>query len=271
MAHVSRSSPDLQGVRLKLSRAQVHLRTLNRLAQRFLTKQVDRVTKEHEPKTKQHVWWLRNPDPVDAQWSVLIGEVAHNLRCVLDYSANLISVFHGADTANPDIQFPIYTDRGRFESGVERRLPSVPGEKRAYIERLQPYNGGEGEEPWATAPVWWLRCINNFDKHRRLTLTMYSIRESAIDLGPLIDAQGEAGDLAPPGAMHLNPAVTRIEGDTPLFRADEHMNVGYQPSFDIRFGEAPAVVIGLPIFDVLEATYAEVAYFAETLLPSLLV
>src|SRR5205823_2178754 len=73
--------------KLKLERAEVHRQTLNREFQRYWSNHTHEVVAEPHWHHGEVVLRAKVITPPDPAWSVIIGEWAHNLRCVLDYIA----------------------------------------------------------------------------------------------------------------------------------------------------------------------------------------
>ncbi len=102
------------------------------------------------------------PLPMPSQVSILIGEIAYNLRAALDYLVYALAVLDSGKEQS-STQFPIEDTpegfEGRKKQGFLRGLNVA---HIAGIERLQPYKGCD----WTRL----LRSLSNADKHRHLTL-----------------------------------------------------------------------------------------------------
>lgn len=169
----------LDGPRLKIQSAKSEIEELKRLEDVFVHEsQYDIVRTELNLKSGNNVYRVRtSSSPPSLEWGVYIGEIAHNLRSALDelvYQLALLQI----KTPQRNIQFPIFLvgnttrKQGRgliphFEGG-ERGCghsmicPLLPGHQ-ALIERWQPYKRGRGGR---NSPLYWLKEVNNADKHR---------------------------------------------------------------------------------------------------------
>lgn len=108
----------------------------------------------------------RRPAPV---LSAILGEAIYNLRCALDYAVfRLVLQSTGVESTNNKGQFPIFKNETGFNSrGVRQNLVGVSAEATALIKTFQPFSTGEGTD----SPLWHLRELSNWDKHRALHLT----------------------------------------------------------------------------------------------------
>jgi hypothetical protein len=104
------------------------------------------------------------PLPMPSQVSILIGEIAYNLRSALDYLVYALAVLDSG-VEQDRTQFPIEDTPERFERRKKQGfLRGLNAAHIADIERLQPYKGCD----WTRL----LRGLSNPDKHRHLTLTI---------------------------------------------------------------------------------------------------
>src|SRR5207248_1277573 len=98
-----------------------------------------------------------------------MGDALQNMRASLDHLALALAEANLGERSPPEVeeesQFPIYTDPGRWRRGHARRVGSVSDDARAIIEGLQPYQRGDD---WKSHPLWVLRQLSDFDKHRRV-------------------------------------------------------------------------------------------------------
>ena len=106
-----------------------------------------------------------------AEWSAIIGEIAHDLRSALDLLACELALFRSATTDIRDVSFPI-----RLYGPAANPAPRKPRWRgdlvapfgrphRARIERLQPYHRRNGRR---RNFLWLLQELNNADKHRTI-------------------------------------------------------------------------------------------------------
>ena len=160
----------LHGPLLKVGRAESQIKALDDLQLSLWSDTPYKVVRaEFNPKTGKDVYRVRtdNPPTFD-DWSVSVGEIAHNLRSALDGLVYQLALLK-TDTPTRS-QFPIFlhgTTKKRlprggliphFESkarGCGRYMVSeLFGEHQAIIERLQPYKRGRGGQ---NSPLFLLR------------------------------------------------------------------------------------------------------------------
>jgi hypothetical protein len=78
---------DLDGCRLKLARADQHLKALDQEIDWFLKRNPQLFTHERNAQTGEDLLWtLTRTNPPD-EWSCIVGDVLYNLRSCLDHLA----------------------------------------------------------------------------------------------------------------------------------------------------------------------------------------
>ncbi len=172
----------LDGSRLKIKRAGQHLNVLKRHVRRFGKDHPYRIREDADRETGQYVKSVVVPQ-APPQWSLIIGDIAHNLRSALDHLAWQLAI-RSSPTRNPEnewdarqISWPIYCDplkyRGKRKDRVWRKDGLVsPFDQ--MVENCQPY------KRWANPkedPLWLLHELSNLDKHRELHATLIDLRE----------------------------------------------------------------------------------------------
>jgi hypothetical protein len=159
----------------KLARAEEHFATFNADLDRYIADdETFTVRAEASADGKEHAFlWTLHKDP-PAEWSPLIGDVLHNLRCALDH---IVWQLADPDVRGKNTMFPIFTDPGEFfrtdkkgrpgrGSGL-RKLEGLLPDPLAIIEAAQPYNWTDGpDHPGEALRV--LNEIENIDKHQFL-------------------------------------------------------------------------------------------------------
>jgi hypothetical protein len=114
---------------------------------------------------------LKEPDT--DRWGILLGELIHNLRCVLDHLLWQLVLLNGGAPTN-EHQFPIESTGEKYwaaKGGTRlRRLVGVADEHRALIDSLQPYRRAHVE---GTHPLAVLADLSNTDKHRFIHSTTF--------------------------------------------------------------------------------------------------
>ena len=108
----------------------------------------------------------------------MLGDTVYNIRACLNYLAwDLVRA--GAE-AKPQrrkgVEFPIYTDRERFDRAIQTALPGIRQEHRTIVEKHQPYHVPPGvvitpsvASPPVSGPrshpLAILQTLSNSDKH----------------------------------------------------------------------------------------------------------
>lgn len=154
----------LDGAFERVKRTEKHLVDLNVEIRAFEEAQGEfRADKLNEEQIEvEHAKRGEVPLPMPGQVSILIGEIAYNLRAALDYLVYALAVLDSG-VEQSGTQFPIEDTPDGFEA--RKKVGFLRGLNAAHIagiERLQPYKGCD----WTRL----LRSLSNQDKHRHLTL-----------------------------------------------------------------------------------------------------
>lgn len=182
------TTPDpLKHINRKLARAKKQLGELDRTAKTFFEQQFYSALLYHEKKTP---WWLliiEEVAPTPPEVGIIAGEVAHHLRSSLDHLMWLLARPKSRHEERA-VEFPIAFTRKEFVGrvggqpgvsalkGMRYKMPWVKRGVWATVESLQPYNS---RKCLGAETLGFLREINNWDKHRSLTIVGASI--SAVD------------------------------------------------------------------------------------------
>jgi len=167
-------NPSLDGVRLKIYRAQEHLDAILGVVRKFSQCHCELIP---EKDLKANIVVLRAslPEP-PTSLGVIIGDFLYNVRSSLDHIVWQLVL------ANPPNQpkegksaFPICTTPENFAAQVDRgRLAGMCDKAFAVVESLQPYGG---RNPFLVT----LDDLHNFDKHRMLHVTTAVADNTLID------------------------------------------------------------------------------------------
>jgi hypothetical protein len=255
---------------LKLERADDHLKALIEEVRWWVQSHAYRISEEVDPETDLTTVYVEPVSDPPLKLSILIGDALHNLRGCLDHLALALAEANLGERASPkvegDSQFPIYSDSGRWGENRMRRVGSVHAEARTIIERLQPYHAGD---QWQSHPLWILRQLSDFDKHRRLPIV-----GTYANLGP----STVAGPNAYIEYLQLHSAGGPLERKTPLITwggirdptTGTEMKVDYSVAMHIAFSEAdpkPDAPIGGK--EVLEVLFGIRDFIAFQVVPNL--
>jgi hypothetical protein len=165
--------------KLKIGRAKEHLNALQLAVDCYASTELCKLI----PKTDgEKILEVRVYPP--AQIAVLAGEVLYHLRSTLDYLAfDLVKANKSCVRLRDDwarvCEFPLllHVPEHLTKKGVNpplpyscfgRTLPGIPPPAFKFIERLQPYNSGEGPHNILRL----LAKLSNVDKHRHLNLVI---------------------------------------------------------------------------------------------------
>ena len=169
----------LDGPRAKVKRAKTQLGALYEDSQRFFTKNPNIIAAtEFDKKAGNYPIRVKGcPSELPEQWSVIIGEITHDLRSALDLLAWQLALLE-TPTPYDKMAFPIYSvGRSRSKSSFwgERGkgptcLKSIHRRYWARIEAFQPYKGGHG---YSHSPLFLLHELNNADKHRLISIRTF--------------------------------------------------------------------------------------------------
>jgi hypothetical protein len=163
----------LEGVRLKLERAEHVIDELNQAVIAYLAEQPYEVVGKFERESSEYV--LRGKvTKATAYLGVIAGDVVHNLRSSLDHLAWQLALLNTA-TPYARTQFPIALSPGEFNSRTgQNMIRDLSAKHQVVIEAFQPYNGGDPADDSASLAPFALRdlrTLSNTDKHRVLNAT----------------------------------------------------------------------------------------------------
>jgi len=239
---------------LKFARGEHHLQTLARQIEWWIASEPYRISEEvdaHTELTTVYVEPFGNP-PLEL--SLLVGDVVQNYRAGLDHLALALAEAHIGGRAMPkveaDSQFPIYSTKKLWRKGRARRVGCAVPRAQAKMQRLQPWRSGDA---WQRHPLWLLRELSDFDKHRRLPLVgIYA------NLGPTSIGGGDVHITH----LQLHGGGGALKEKTPLLTwggvfnptTGAKVDVNYQVALQVAFAEqGPPVVATTNTLDVLAA------------------
>jgi hypothetical protein len=200
---------------LKLRRASDQFGALKEAIKTFFDSKPYSFRNQVDPET-EIAWRLVCANGVlDPMWNVVIGEIVHDYRCVLDYLVyQLVVRDAGAPPTDNKSQFPIFKTRAGFDSrGVPLMLRGVGREGIAFIEAAQPFATGEGEK----SHLWQLQELSNRDKHRSIVIASAAVIKSHAST-KVINLKEDFGMFVKPGFLEEEPGFGRTvpKGSEPL-------------------------------------------------------
>ncbi|MEA2998554.1 MAG: hypothetical protein QOK17_387 [Sphingomonadales bacterium] len=148
---------------------------------------------EQDPNTGEHVYRVRVHKCVPDEFSIIVGDVVHNLRSALDQLVcGLVRANRKQVTGGNG--FPIMGSRKSFEDAAVGKLKNVGAKADRFIRRLKPYKGGN-------ASFWLLSELDNMDKHNAIVPVAAGQAQAAVQWGLPFLFWGEGGK----GFLGQNP------------------------------------------------------------------
>jgi hypothetical protein len=181
----------LDGAYLRIERAGEHLADLETRIRTFTNAEKDNVPFQFDTDTCQiaigpfgeGTALVQNLQRLSPSWSILIGEIAYNLRSALDYLVYELA-FLDSGSEQGGTQFPIEKTPEGFRERRKTFLKGLSVKHIASIEALQLYKG--------TTWTQLLASLSNPDKHRHLS-PVVNLTESVINVSAL--EPGGFGDV----------------------------------------------------------------------------
>ncbi len=163
---------NLAGIHAKLRRTEKHIQTIAGEADKLCEDVLAGIVREVHEDVDEQVWVYRGEMPnVPVDWSVIIGEILHNLRSSLDHLVWQLVLDNGHPPGRFN-EFPITTDCDGWRKAKKRgSLKGVSQKHEELIARLQPYTGGMGL-PFNVAILEAIRKLSNIEKHRHLVVAV---------------------------------------------------------------------------------------------------
>ena len=279
----------LDGPRLKLVRAKAEIDRLRLMEDAFGKRTKYHVVRaEFNPKSGKYIYRVRvDGPPPSPEWGVYVGEIAHNLRSALDQLIYQLALLHtpGETVARSrSLQFPIFlcrnsldkTKRGQtFEGRRKDMLGLLLPKHQALIEGLQPYKRGSStrfkpvgpsQRGSRNSPLFWLKEINNADKHR-----LIQVVDSTIGISLVMD-RGDSGlkrsfTLSRLWSLHQIPHLVILKDGAKFGEADLEMCVDAKISPVIVFAHSCDMVATMGVCNVLEEIATRVSQIIESFSP----
>jgi hypothetical protein len=252
----------LSGARLKLDRANEHIRDLEAGLQRFARQNPYEVA-ETTNTAGDRVWVLKVRQEPPPRLSVVLGDAVHNLRAALDHLA-CAAVWRNRGEVTTSTAYPISDTAQRFERSLSR-IAAAGEETLELIRASKPYKGGNDA-------LWALHRLDIRDKHRLLLTVGGAYRSFGIDLGAMLAASAPEGfrsEGIPSMPVFIRPADKQfpLSGGEELYRipanaegAESHPTPQFR--FDVVLGERD-VFEGQPVLETIRRLADAVADVVE--------
>jgi len=152
----------VEAARAKIERAKEHLRELDREIGAWKQSPNMFITK-YDSQTREYVYALA---PLPLRFSVIIGDIAHNLRSALDVLVSGFVKIHGGKVTD-GTGFPTWRKLPKdIKKAWKRKVQGLPMGARTAVKLLQPYRMGEPAA--GDHPLWFVHELNRLDKHQVL-------------------------------------------------------------------------------------------------------
>jgi len=266
---------------LKLGRAKVHMEGLYDLIHRWLQDDPCKVEPQLNPQTGEVIVYAEpTREPPVEEWSVIIGDIIHNLRSALDQLVWALTVaYQSTPPLNPIpkrgpgsdwriIGFPICIKPHPLDGSgnviswhVAKDLKSLWGVRpslRAEFQGLQPFNHGQNA---AKKPLAVLNELWNIDKHRHLPLAVgyFGLNDVAYMFPkPTIpEFEFSIFQKRNPGPFKGRTEIGRAKPTVMRGSTIYEVYVKPLPSFDIAFEQGPPAYGGR-VLETLSDIHEEV-------------
>ncbi len=232
---------------LKLDRAFQHLQSLETEVQRWLGSHPYAFVEEFYAQRSENVLRVVALEPPPAMFGVIIGDCVHNLRSALDNLVYDLAISYIGFAPLPEdlakrLEFPIFGNRAMKPGEHRTKIGCINPRAQTVIKRLQPCRRGDD---FVYHPLWKLRELSNFDKHRLVHLAMLDQRENVF--GAAWGRNTSIEHLTFPGAEIIEPLSKEpIEGiedgaEVARYRAvpidpSKKMHVYFHLIFGVAFG-----------------------------------
>jgi hypothetical protein len=222
---------------LKVKRAKEQLAELSHLTDSWATENPMECLLGRNADTSKVLVKIPKIRVLPPQWSILVGEIAHNLRSALDYVVyQLADDPEGVRTA-----FPIakgkrayFKPRGKRPSYRDQCLDGVPEKWAQWIDRFQPFESPLPIERTGEC-LLALNLLSNADKHR-LRIPMFTTFEL-----PFAFVSCDGGQSVKDLEIRYDPIEQEIHAKSQFWKSDrkaERMLVRVEPKLppDDSFG-----------------------------------
>jgi hypothetical protein len=159
----------------------------------------------------------RNP-PTEL-WSLLMGDMLHNLRSSLDALVWELAHVDGAAPTKPtQVQFPCCSTAAEWDKQVNGPLASLPARAVQRIREVQPIGTSDGTIPLP----WLLHRLDIQDKHQSMITSRVQVNHVVIDgmsftyADPNANPHVEVGGPAEQAAVEDGAVCLQIMGGAPI-------------------------------------------------------
>jgi len=241
--------------RAKIERARQQTDALRAVFEGFYKSQSYSIRQELDPQAgeKRLVF---HADPLPLEWSVIIGEIVHNLRSALDHAIYELTCIESGGPLE-GTEFPIFDNESRYFALDRRGNPTrasglfkIRGIKdetrRAVIKGLQPFEFRKTHPADQLPIIALVHKLNIVDKHR----TLHLCRMSTTQLQTRV-----LRDIHP---ISMTIVIPRLEDGTEVTRwrpvgdFNDEVDMESEVSFEIAFGDSVPILAGKAVIPVCE-------------------
>jgi hypothetical protein len=173
-----------------VDRALEHLEELNRELDRFRQDEPIKVSTFKRPEIGRRFIRVDTKDISDRVY-LLVGDFAHNLRCVLDHIVWQLVTFTTQALPAERVQWPVLSSPDA--NTLNRQTKGAPAPAVMLIESFQPYHAGPGPA-YKQHPLWQVHRLDIVDKHRRAVINESIVEAYFPTLSKRSDFTKESGD-----------------------------------------------------------------------------
>jgi hypothetical protein len=234
----------LDASRAKIERAKEQINNLKSEIDAFFDSGAYTVVEERDPETGERVFRLRIQRAMPLRFTVIVGEIFHDLRSSLDQLiCHLIRANHGRVTK--DSGFPFSELAKDFKSVRTRKVKGAGTKADRIVQAIKPYPGGNDA-------LFRLHKANVSEKHALPTLIGTAYSHRAFDPTAVIRAMGS--DVSPMTWIVTGKKGGQLkfpleDGDE-VFRTQAQIKDEYDFGFFVAFSQAD-VFKGEPLIPTL--------------------
>lgn len=150
---------DYSSARLKIERAQAHIREVDFLIHTYLRRRAYRIAQKTDFDTGKFGFEIALNEMPPIEISAFLGDAIHNLRTALDHLISAVVAEEGGNLESS--YFPFARDREDIEKMIARRAKDASEEAKQICREMQPYPGGNDA-------LYGLHKADITDKHQSL-------------------------------------------------------------------------------------------------------
>jgi hypothetical protein len=216
-----RTLPTFQDARLKIDRANKHIRDIERRIRRL--EESYSATIQINPKFGyQEIKYDLSDKTAIEDISLFIGDALHNMKCALDYGWLIVLERHAPAAINRKTQFPAYESFDALEQAMKRTKIDIlsPALFNFMLTKIKPYSG-------ANDVIWDVKQLNILDKHRLLLPLIHYTGIAGLEME---DESGELRKGSGTATMQPPPWYIRVADGW-------HVKKKGKPAIDVLFAD----------------------------------